>query len=114
MDRQIFAQAWHAADMTADGRLDAREFCLFVQLLRGAQKGCAIPPGLTQAEAEGLLGEGPMPRAAAPPIHINGAQLGRALSSGRGAVQGLEREESVLQVRSGVANMLRLVVAHPV
>ena len=65
MEPHLFHQAWGAADLGHDGRLDRREFCLFVQLLRGAQKGLPLPAALAPEEAAALLGEAPMPPAMA-------------------------------------------------
>lgn len=101
-------QAWQAADLGGDGKLDEREFCLFVQLLRGAQKGWPLPARLSGEEAAALLGEAPMPaRPAQPPqLHIDAAHM-RSVLHGQGqAAPGpahsrqasQELEQSVIQV----------------
>ena len=53
----LFGQAWAAADMDGDGVLARREFCLFMALLRLAQKGAPLPARLTAAQAAALLGQ---------------------------------------------------------
>lgn len=106
--RPALLQAWQAADLGGDGRLDKREFCLFVQLLRGAQKGCPLPLRLNEAEAAALLGERPMPasapnsgRAAGPEIHIDSARMRAALAGGHSRQESME--QSVIQVRAGIS-----------
>jgi hypothetical protein len=108
MEASLFHQAWQAADMGGDGRLDCREFCLFVQLLRGAQKGRRLPGRpLAAAEAAALLGEAPMP-AAAPAgrgalLHIDSARMRSALSARHSRQASMaEQEELGLQVGSGL------------
>lgn len=99
-------QAWQAADLGGDDRLDQREFCLFVQLLRGAQKGWPLPARLSEGEAAALLGEAPMPAAPAQPpqLHIDAAHM-RSVLHGQGPAhsrQGsLERQQSVIQAGAG-------------
>lgn len=99
-------QAWQAADLGGDGKLDEREFCLFVQLLRGAQKGWPLPARLSAEEAAALLGEAPMPAPPAQPapLHIDAAHMRSVLhGQGQQAQQAVSRqasmEQSVIQVR---------------
>lgn len=99
-------QAWQAADLGGDGKLDEREFCLFVQLLRGAQKGWPLPARLSAEEAAALLGEAPMPAPPAQPapLHIDAAHMRSVLhGAGQQAQQAVSRqasmEQSVIQVR---------------
>jgi hypothetical protein len=106
MPAPVFHAAWEAADLRGDGRLDARAFCLFVQLLRGAQKGRAVPPRLSPEQAAALLGEGPMPgqggAGGQPPLHIDAVRL-RSVLQGQGhsrqaSQASQEVAESVLHV----------------
>ena len=102
MERHIFHQAWQAADRGGRGRLGERDFCLFVQLLRGAQKGRPLPAALSEGEAAALLGEAPMPGGGAAPLHIDAAHLRSVLGHSRQAsLAGHEVAESVLQVGAG-------------
>ncbi|KAL4421457.1 hypothetical protein ABPG75_010748 [Micractinium tetrahymenae] len=99
MEGAIFHTAWTAADLGADGRLDCGEFCLFVQLLRGAQKGLPLPSRLTPEEVAGLLGEAAMPPPPAAPaqVHIDAAHM-RAVLSGHSRQGSMaEQAESVIQ-----------------
>ncbi len=100
----VFHTAWSAADLGADGRLDCREFCLFVQLLRGAQKGLPLPSRLTPEEAAGLLGEAglPPPPAAPAAVHIDAAHMRAVLSGHSRQASMAEQAESVIQVGSGI------------
>ncbi|PSC68707.1 Molybdopterin synthase catalytic subunit [Micractinium conductrix] len=98
MEGSIFHAAWAASDLGGDGRLDCREFCLFVQLLRGAQKGRPLPARLSPEEAAALLGERAMPEALPAPLHIDTAHM-RAVLGGSHSRQGsvAEQEHSVMQ-----------------
>ena len=103
---RCFLQAWQAADLGGDGKLDEREFCLFVQLLRGAQKGWPLPARLSAEEAAALLGEAPMPAPPAaqqPQLHIDAAHMRSVLhgqaQQAHSRQASMELEQSVIQVR---------------
>lgn len=97
MQAHIFHSAWQAADLDGTGSLNCREFCLFIQMLRSAQKGRTVPERLTAEEAAALLGEIPMPPA--PPLmHIDAAHLRSVLGHSRQhSMTAQEADEAVMQ-----------------
>ncbi|PRW32634.1 epidermal growth factor receptor substrate 15-like 1 [Chlorella sorokiniana] len=121
MERPLFHQAWQAADLGGDGKLDEREFCLFVQLLRGAQKGWPLPARLSADEAAALLGEAPMPAPPAQPpqLHIDAAHM-RSVLHGQGQQPAhsrqasMEHEQSVIQDDSDGASSIDSGIAESV
>jgi len=47
--QNILAQIWNLSDLTADGRLDRREFCIAMHLLLKAKAGLVIPAVLPES-----------------------------------------------------------------
>eukprot|EP00887_Chlorella_sp_A99_P005720 scaffold1.g5720.t1 len=75
----LFAHAWALADADADGRLSRTEFCVFMSLLRMAQKGQPLPLALGWEAFAALLGP-------PPPIRVDAGRLRGALHRSGGGV----------------------------